>query len=54
MTATWVGGGYINGAAEATIKSGIIWCQAPFCYAISLVCGGTIYKKDYVYRILRI
>ena len=24
MTATWVGGGYINGAAEATIKDGIV------------------------------
>jgi len=45
MTATWVGGGYINGAAEATIKSGILWCQAPFCYAISLVCGGLFFAK---------
>ena len=24
MTATWVGGGYINGAAEATIDSGVV------------------------------
>ena len=24
MTATWVGGGYINGAAEATISKGIV------------------------------
>ena len=24
MTATWVGGGYINGAAEATIKKGLV------------------------------
>ena len=24
MTATWVGGGYINGAAEATIGSGVV------------------------------
>lgn len=43
MTATWVGGGYINGAAEATISKGILWCQAPFCYAIALICGGLFF-----------
>jgi len=43
MTATWVGGGYINGAAEAVIKNGLVWCQAPFCYAISLFCGGCFF-----------
>ncbi|KAH7637708.1 LOW QUALITY PROTEIN: choline transporter [Dermatophagoides farinae] len=40
MTATWVGGGYINGTAEALYSSGIIWCQAPIGYAMSLVVGG--------------
>lgn len=45
MTATWVGGGYINGAAEATITKGLLWCQAPFCYAISLVCGGLFFAE---------
>jgi len=45
MTATWVGGGYINGAAEATITKGILWCQAPFCYAIALICGGLFFAK---------
>ena len=40
MTATWVGGGYINGTAEVLYNSGIIWCQAPFGYAASLVIGG--------------
>ncbi|XP_063584984.1 high-affinity choline transporter 1-like [Penaeus indicus] len=39
MTATWVGGGYINGSAEAVFTSGLIWCQAPFGYAISLTLG---------------
>lgn len=29
MTATWVGGGYINGTAEIVFSSGLIWCQAP-------------------------
>ena len=37
MTATWVGGGYINGTAEATYGAGL-W-QAPWAYAVSLVIG---------------
>uniref|UniRef100_T1L261 High-affinity choline transporter 1 n=1 Tax=Tetranychus urticae TaxID=32264 RepID=T1L261_TETUR len=37
---TWVGGGYINGTAEVIYTSGLIWCQAPFGYAMSLVVGG--------------
>lgn len=37
--ATWVGGGYINGTAEAIYTSGLVWCQAPFGYAASLVFG---------------
>ncbi|RWS20493.1 high-affinity choline transporter 1-like protein, partial [Leptotrombidium deliense] len=40
MTATWVGGGYINGTAEALYSLGVIWCQAPFGYAASLLVGG--------------
>lgn len=39
MTATWVGGGYINGTAEIIYTKGLIWCQAPFGYALSLVFG---------------
>jgi len=39
LTATWVGGGYINGTAEAIFTSGLLWCQAPFGYALSLVFG---------------
>ncbi|XP_069960419.1 high-affinity choline transporter 1 [Cherax quadricarinatus] len=45
MTATWVGGGYINGTAEAIFSSGLIWCQAPFGYAISLTLGGLFFAK---------
>ncbi|CAH1794641.1 unnamed protein product [Owenia fusiformis] len=45
MTATWVGGGYINGTAESTFFSGLVWTQAPFGYAISLVIGGLIFAK---------
>lgn len=39
MTATWVGGGYINGTAEAIYTRGLIWCQAPFGYSLSLIFG---------------
>ncbi|XP_027208714.1 high-affinity choline transporter 1 [Penaeus vannamei] len=45
MTATWVGGGYINGSAEAVFTSGLIWCQAPFGYAISLTLGGLFFAR---------
>lgn len=35
MTATWVGGGYINGTAQYVAQGaggyGLIWAQAPWC-----------------------
>jgi len=34
MTATWVGGGYINGTAEVVFRDGLIWCQAPLGYVL--------------------
>lgn len=43
MTATWVGGGYINGSAEYVFSSGLVWCQAPFGYAVSLLIGGIFF-----------
>lgn len=45
MSATWVGGGYINGAAEATYNSGLVWVQAPWGYALSLMIGGFFFAK---------
>ncbi|RWS14213.1 high-affinity choline transporter 1-like protein [Dinothrombium tinctorium] len=45
MTATWVGGGYINGTAEELYSNGVIWCQAPFGYAASLVIGGLFFAN---------
>lgn len=47
MTATWVGGGYINGTAEAVYdaRRGLVWCQAPFCYALSLILGGIFFAR---------
>ncbi|KAA0186767.1 hypothetical protein HAZT_HAZT009776, partial [Hyalella azteca] len=46
MTATWVGGGYINGSAEKVFDVGLIWCQAPFGYAISLSIGGLFFARQ--------
>jgi high affinity choline transporter 7 len=45
MSATWVGGGYINGTAEATYNSGLVWVQAPWGYALSLIIGGLFFAK---------
>jgi len=45
MTATWVGGGYINGTAEIVYTSGLVWCQAPFGYALSLMLGGIFFAN---------
>ena len=47
MTATWVGGGYINGTAEAVYDSarGLVWAQAPWCYAISMILGGLFFAR---------
>ena len=41
LSATWVGGGYINGTAEYVYLPdyGLAWAQAPFGYALSLVVG---------------
>ncbi|XP_052089155.1 high-affinity choline transporter 1-like isoform X1 [Mytilus californianus] len=45
MTATWVGGGFINGTSEAIYSWGFVWCQAPFGYAASLWFGGYFFAK---------
>ncbi|CAG0916891.1 unnamed protein product [Notodromas monacha] len=45
MTATWVGGGYINGTAEMVLTQGVLWCQAPFGYSLSLVFGGIFFAN---------
>lgn len=45
MSATWVGGGYINGTAESTSSLGLIWVQAPWGYALSLVVGGLLFAR---------
>ncbi|XP_047134601.1 high-affinity choline transporter 1 [Hydra vulgaris] len=45
MTATWVGGGYINGTAESVYLTGLVSAQAPWGYALSLVFGGILFAK---------
>ncbi len=45
MTATWVGGGYLAGTAEAVYASGQGWAQAGWGYALSLVFGGIFFAK---------
>ncbi len=45
MTATWVDGGYLNGTAEAVYGRGLVWAQAPWGFALSLLLGGTFFAK---------
>jgi len=47
MSATWVGGGYINGTAEYAFDHnyGIIWVQAPWGYGLSLIFGGLFFAR---------
>lgn len=47
MTATWVGGGYLIGTSEAVFDSekGLVWAQAPWGYALSLILGGVFFAK---------
>lgn len=45
FSATWVGGGFINGSAEETYKSGFVWTQAPIGYGCSLFLSGIFFAK---------
>ncbi|MCL4146497.1 UNVERIFIED_CONTAM: hypothetical protein GTU68_007189 [Idotea baltica] len=45
MSATWIGGGYINGSAESTASFGLAWVQAPWGYALSLILGGLFFAR---------
>ncbi|XP_053372519.1 high-affinity choline transporter 1-like [Mercenaria mercenaria] len=45
MTATTVGGGYINGTAESIATDGLVWTLAPLGIFIGLMTGGLIYAK---------
>ncbi|WAR04232.1 SC5A7-like protein [Mya arenaria] len=43
MTATTVGGGYINGTAESVATYGLVWTLAPLGIFIGLITGGVVY-----------
>lgn len=45
LTATWVGGGYINATAEALFTTGLVWCQVPFGYSLALVVGALLFVR---------
>ncbi|KAM4627087.1 high-affinity choline transporter 1-like [Polymixia lowei] len=47
MTATWVGGGYILGTAEAVYSpsQGLIWATGPLAYVITFLLGGLFFAK---------
>lgn len=47
MSATWIGGGYINGTAENTFRPGygLMWVQAPWGYGLSLIIGGLLFAR---------
>ncbi|KAE8301040.1 High affinity choline transporter 1 Hemicholinium-3-sensitive choline transporter [Larimichthys crocea] len=47
MTATWVGGGFILGVAEAVYnpKMGLIWALMPLHYSVSFIFGGIFFAK---------
>ncbi|XP_045559976.1 high-affinity choline transporter 1 isoform X2 [Salmo salar] len=47
MTATWVGGGYIMGTAEAVYSpsQGLIWALGPLAYLITFILAGLFFAK---------
>lgn len=47
MTATWVGGGFILGVAEAVYspQKGFVWALMPFYYSVSFIIGGLVFAK---------
>lgn len=50
ISATWVGGGYINGTAEAVYGpgSGLAWAQAPIGYSLSLILGKWVLRSQWL------
>ncbi|XP_015590322.1 high-affinity choline transporter 1 [Cephus cinctus] len=45
LVATWVGGAFINGTAEAMYTKGLAWCQVPIGYSLSLFFGAILFVK---------
>ena len=47
ISATWVGGGFINGTAESVYVSGLVWAQATWGYSASLIIGKLSFYSFY-------
>ncbi|XP_075215179.1 high-affinity choline transporter 1-like [Lycorma delicatula] len=45
LMATWVGGDYISAISEIFFTSGLLWCQVPIGYSLSLVIGSLLFVK---------
>lgn len=45
LIATWVGGAFVNGTAEAIFTKGLIWCQLPVGYSLSLLFGAALFVR---------
>ncbi|XP_015119726.1 high-affinity choline transporter 1 [Diachasma alloeum] len=45
LVATWVGGVFVHGTAESMFTRGLVWCQVPIGYSLSLLLGGLIFVK---------
>ncbi|EEC13706.1 high affinity choline transporter, putative, partial [Ixodes scapularis] len=44
IIATWVDGGLLSGIVEETAVRGVLWCQAPVCFALSLLFVGAFFS----------
>ncbi|KAG0409916.1 hypothetical protein HPB47_012971, partial [Ixodes persulcatus] len=44
VIATWVDGGLLSGIVEETALRGVLWCQAPVGFALSLVVVGAFFS----------
>ncbi|XP_012538120.2 high affinity choline transporter 1 [Monomorium pharaonis] len=45
LIATWVGGAFVNGTAEAMFTKGLAWCQVPIGYSLSLIFGALLFVR---------
>ncbi|XP_042142302.1 high-affinity choline transporter 1 [Ixodes scapularis] len=44
IIATWVDGGFLSGIVEETAVRGLLWCQAPVGYCVSLFVVGALFS----------
>lgn len=55
-SASWIGGGAINGTAETVYapSSGLIWCVAPLNASLSLLVGGLFFAEKMRNKVSRL